>query len=113
LEILISIIEWIIRHPILSIVILLIEYIIVMKLYYGGQRQLAKIGAILFVPQDALVNWFALTPLFMEFPQETLVTKRLKRWKTLPKGSKGFKGMRSKFSWFMCDILNKYDAGHC
>lgn len=111
-----SILEFLVTHPIISILILLAEYIVIMTLYHKTSRHGAKIAKILAVPfviQDALVNWITLTILFLEPPRETLVTARLKRWKKLPANSRKLKKIRRKFAWFMCDILNKYDAGHC
>lgn len=116
IDTLLQVIEWIILHPISSILILLVEYIVIMVLYHRTNKtgaKIAKVLAIPFVIQDALVNWFALTPLFLEFPQETLVTSRLKRWKKLPADSRHIKKLRRRFAISMCRILDKYDAGHC
>ena len=61
-----------------------------------------------FIPQDAVVNVIVLTMFSFERPKEWLVTTRLKRWKTLDDDT-----YRSRFGWFMCNILNNFDEGHC
>lgn len=111
-----SVIEWIINYPISSIAILLVEYIVIMLLYHRTNRTGAKIAKVLAVPfvvQDFLVNVFAVSLLFLELPQEYLVTARLQRWKRIPQEHGNMKGVRRRFAWFMCDILNRYDPGHC
>ena len=107
-------IEWVFQNPILAFLLLLVEYIVIMLLASQKRfKTLAKILTIPFVLQDFVVNVIVITMLsavFLEFewPQEALVTARLKRWKTLDYDTR-----RSRFAWFMCDILNKYDENHC
>jgi hypothetical protein len=108
-------IEWIITHPIQSFLILFVEYAVIMTLYHKTNKTGAKIAKVLAVPfviQDALVNWFALTIVFLELPREALVTGRLQRWKTLVDRNR-LEEIRWRFAWFMCDKLNKFDVGHC
>ena len=108
--------DWIIEHPVLSILILLVEYMVIMTIYYRTNKTGAKIAKLLSIPfmvQDAFVNVFALSILFLELPQEWLVTSRLKRWKVLPESQGRFGNIRTKFAWRMCALLNRFDAGHC
>lgn len=112
--------NWILENPILSFAILFAEYVILMTIYHKTNKTGAKIAKVLAVPfviQDALVNIFAVSLVFLEGPKltkgEWLVTARLKRWKTLTKQDDRLFGWRRKFAWWMCDKLNKYDAGHC
>lgn len=108
--------SWVIQNPILAFVILFVEYVVIMTLYHKTSRAGAKIAKVLAVPfviQDAMVNIFALTPLFLELPQEWLVTSRLKRWKKIRESEDRLFGFRRRFAWWMCDKLNRFDAGHC
>lgn len=108
--------SWILENPVLSFAILFVEYVIIMTLYYKSNRAGKKIAKVLVVPfviQDALVNIIALSILFLELPEEWLVTKRLSRWKKIPDSKRNIVGLRRKFAWWMCEKLNKYDAGHC
>lgn len=108
--------SWIIEHPVLSFLILLVEYVVIMTLYHKTNKAGSKIAKVLMIPfvvQDALVNVFALSILFLERPHEWLVTSRLKRWKVLPESRGRFGNIRTKFAWRMCALLNRFDAGHC
>ena len=109
-------IEWVFQHPVSAFFLLLAEYIIIMVLYHKTNKvgaKIAKVLAVFFIPQDFIANVIVMTMLSavlleFEWPQETLVTSRLQRWKTLDDDTR-----RSKFAWPMCRFLNKFDAGHC
>lgn len=109
-----SVIEWTITNPVTAFALLFVEYVVIMTLYYKTKhRAIARALAVPFVVQDALVNWFVLSIVFLEIPKEALVTSRLKRWKNLPLSAGGLRGIRAHFAWWMCHQLNKFDPGHC
>lgn len=56
-----------------------------------------------FMIIDVLYNWTVGTILFVEFPRELLYTSRLQRHKTYG----------SEFAASCCQILNRWDEGHC
>ena len=104
---------WMVENPIRGFLLLFIEYALMFSMYHQKKlRWLAYAAAPFFVVQDAVVNIFVVTPLFLELPKEWLVTSRLKRWKKLPSDGRRNR-FRIKFSWKMCALLNKYDPNHC
>ena len=109
----IDILYWMVENPIKGFILLFVEYALIFSMYHQKKlRWLAKIAAIPFVIQDAVVNIFVLTPLFLEWPKEWLVTARLHRWKiNTPVGKR--QKIRGWFAWKVCDQLNKYDPNHC
>ncbi len=57
---------------------------------------------------DTLLNWIVLSVMFLEFPQETLSTSRVKRLKN--KGS----GWRQRLAAWLCkNFLTPFDKNHC
>jgi hypothetical protein len=108
--------EWVLFHPFWAFMILFAEYAIMFTLYYQKRwRWIAYLMAIPFVIQDAIVNIVALT-LFGELPKltkgEWLVTSRLQRWKAMnPKN--GRERFRHGFALRVCEVLGRYDPGHC
>lgn len=104
--------EWVFLHPFWAFLILFVEYAVMFTLYYQKKwKWVAYIMAVPFVIQDALVNIFALT-LFGELPKEWLVTTRLIRWKAMKPGN-GRERFRHGFAVKVCEVLHRYDPGHC
>ncbi len=56
---------------------------------------------------DVLYNIFYATFKYKDLPREFLFTSRLKRYKS------DFGGWRNDEAVRICEILNKYDEGHC
>ncbi len=109
-------IEWVYANPVYAFVILLVEYAVLFKLYYQPRwKRVAKLAAIPFVIQDAVFNIVVLSVLFLEVPQEILVTARLQRWKLYQLADRRnfIKRTRYDFAWWLCGILNKFNEGHC
>ena len=111
-------INWIIANPIESILGLMVEYAIIMTL--STQRKLvplAKLATLIFIPQNALVNIFVLSPMFADLPQEWLSTARFKRYKKLYElpinRNTRMEEWRYFFAISMCRYLNLLDKGHC
>ena len=111
-------IEWITANPVESIVMLMIEYAVIMIL--ATQRKfvaLAKLGALVFIPQNAAVNIIVLSSIFADPPQEWLSTARFKRYKKryeLPiNRNTRIEEWRYFFAVNMCRYLNLFDEGHC
>ena len=106
-------IQFVWDNKILSFVVLFIEYALMFTIYYQTKfKWVAKAFAPIFVLQDAIVNVIVMSTLFLELPEEWLVTSRLKRWKKLNPQSL-LEKMRFCFSWYMCRQLNKYDPDYC
>lgn len=61
-----------------------------------------------FLFMDWVLNWL-LTPFFWDIPDSffELVTARMKRYKRVATGR------RYKFACWLCNHLNRHDAGHC
>ena len=111
-------IVWMLDNPILAILLLMVEYAVIMTLSVQTRfRPIAKLAAIGFIPQNALLNIFVLTPLFADPPQEWLSTARFKRYKklyALPVNRSGkLDDWRYFFAFQMCRYLNIFDEGHC
>jgi hypothetical protein len=60
------------------------------------------IGALLDVAVN--VTWFSV--IFWERPKEWMLTKRVERLKS-------DLGYRGKLALWICELLNKFQAGHC
>jgi len=105
---------WIPAHPFQSLVLLVLEFLLLMKLYhrFNQNRWLRIIFGLFYQPQNIVGNATVISLIGWELPQwqlgEFATTQRMKRWKTLPKEC-----WRYKFATKMCDILNWADQGHC
>ncbi len=106
-------IEWVITHPASAFVILLVEYIIIMRLSMQKRWSgIAKIATVPFIIQNCIFNLTVLTVVFLDVPRELLVTARLKRWKSEARRDTFLHRARFDFAWWLGGILNKYDEGH-
>ena len=116
-ELLTQYINWVVANPVLSFGILLVEYAVIMTIAAQTKfRALSKLGTLLFIPQDVVMNLTLLTILFLDMPKEWLVTGRMKRYKLYY--SKTRSGKMEEFRyWFavkLCNYLNYFDEkGHC
>lgn len=112
----IDVIKWSIEHPFYAFLILFTEYAIMFELYHSKRfRWLSYPIAIIFIPQDTIVNIFPVSIIGCELPQlhkkEWLVTARLKRWiKLIPRGKR--QTFRHMIAKMLQPILNHYDPGH-
>ena len=99
------------------LMVLLILYVILFKIYYAGHRYWWLYpAAAIFVVLDFLVNAIVITPLMLELPREWLVTDRMKRYKKIEPSQSRLKWLRYHFADNMCLILNVFDkskGGHC
>ena len=108
-----DILTYLAAHPVQSFFIVLAQFIIVMKIHHKTHNEyLHYVLAAWFVPQDIVVNWVLFSIIGMELPKEWVVTDRLKRWKK-SQSDKSIDRHRSRIAWKLCEILNRYDAGHC
>lgn len=75
---------------------------------HGKGSIIFKVPAILFFILDILYNYY-ITPFFWDLPDvwDETVTNRMKRYKLK------WKGWKFHFSTAICNILNKFDPGHC
>lgn len=106
-------IEWVINHPVQAFFILLVEYIVIMLLSQQKRSaKIAKAATPFFILQNCIFNLTVLTVLFLDAPRELLVTSRLKRWKATRRHGIMHRA-RVEFAFWLCDILNRYDEGHC
>lgn len=107
---------WIPAHPIQSLIILVVEFIVLMKLYHHfEENEYLKVAiGIFYQPQNYVANATVISLIGLELPQwhigEYATTQRMKRWKTLDPYRYWW---RVKFATRMCDILNWADKGHC
>ena len=102
------------ENPLLSFLVLLAEFIIIFKIYHKVQNiWLHRVLAVFFIPQDVVVNLVAMSLIGLELPQEWLVTQRAHRWKRIESPNSWRQAWRKQFATGLCDILNRYDAGHC
>ncbi len=110
----IDLFTWLVTNPLLSVVALAAQFIIVMRLHqkYHNKYLHAILGAW-FIPQDMVVNVIAFTIIGLEFPKEFLVTARMKRWKKLNPNDSDLNVYRTHVANGICNLLNKYDMGHC
>ena len=108
-----ELLEWLAANPIQSIVVLFANYAICMTLYHKIQNEyFHALLAIWFIPQDVVVNIFAMSFIGMERPKEWLVTDRLQRW--LRNTNSGLLwDWRFTFANKTCQLLHMFDAGHC
>lgn len=111
---------WMMTNPVgilLSLLILFVQFVVIMKIHHKAHNKLLHtLLSIWFIPQDIVVNMAFCTIVGLELPEEWLVTARMKRWKKLdPTGNakSGIKRWRHRFATKLCNMLNKYDAGHC
>ncbi len=81
---------------------LLLIYILYTKSSGLYKKVITVIGAVI----DFVVNmtWFSL--IFLDIPQEWLLTQRVERLKDS-------KGYRQKLALLICQLLNHFEAGHC
>jgi len=103
---------WIPAHPIQALILLVIEFLVMMKIYHKfNENKILKIvfGAI-FQPQNIVGNVFVVSWIGWELPHEYTTTSRMKRWKTLNPDRHWW---RFKFATTMCNILNWADKEHC
>ncbi len=103
---------WIPQHPIESIILLVLEFLVMMKIYHKfNENKVLKIifGAI-FQPQNIIANILVISLIGWEPPHEFTTTSRMKRWKTQDPVKHWW---RVKFSTRMCKILNWADKEHC
>jgi hypothetical protein len=109
----IDILTWLATHPVQAFFILLLQFIVFMKIHHKFHHPvLHSILGIIFTPQNMIVNATFISMVGLELPQEYTTTARMKRWKRL-EGYTGIKKWRWTFATKLCDILNKYDVGHC
>jgi len=108
-----DLLAWLAENPILSAIFLLVQYIVIMLLRDKTRNKLLMTAATLwFIPQDVVVNIVFMSIIGMELPQEWLVTDRLKRWKKIT-GLGRMNHLRHEFGWRVCNMLNRWDEGHC
>lgn len=80
------------------------------KKYTGISKYLAYLYLALFLVIDATCNIIAFTILYMELPQEWLVTTRMKRHLHGNQTA----GFRFRASLFICKyMIEPWDVGHC
>lgn len=109
----IDLLTYLATHPIESFLITLVQFIVVMKIHHKAHNKyLHYVLAAWFIPQDFVVNVVLFTIIGLELPREWLVTARLKRWKKST-GTSLLDAWRYAAGVKLCDILNRYDAGHC
>lgn len=101
----------------LSMPILLIEYLVIMKLWlivkgHWYEKPFKIIFGIIFIPQDILVNVFC-TVLFLDPPKHLLVTDRMQRYINTYGASSRFGihagwlyDWRFQFAGWLCGLLN-------
>lgn len=125
---------WMFWNPHLPIPVLLIEFIVLMKIWYAVKdtgkwyvKPIKYASGFFFLPQDFVVRHTAMAVLMLDTPQfqdkfpwvEPTVTAQMKRYKEeyefIPKkGLTGLERWRLYFSTKLCHILNKSDKqGHC
>ena len=107
-----DLLEYLATHPIQSFFIGLVQFIILMKLHHKVHNIYLHIAlALWFLPQDFVINVVLFTLIGVEWPRETTVTARLKRWKkAAPEGMLG--KWRFKVGWTLCTRRNREVAGH-
>jgi len=116
IEVYLEWLAWIPAHPIQSLIILVVEFLVLMKLYhhFDENKYLKVIFGLFYQPQNYVGNATVISLIGWEWPrwdlQEYATTKRLKRWKTLDPVKHWW---RVKFSTTLCNILNWADKGHC
>ena len=98
--------------------LLLVQYIILFKLYYkmhpGPYPVWAKLFAAAFVIQDVFLNLTAFTVLMLDVPREWTITERMRRYKSECFGKQGIRNYRYVVADNLCKILNVFDKdGHC
>ena len=104
---------WLASHPFLSIIVLFVQYVFVMIIHHKAHNKyLHYVLGAWFIPQDIIVNFVLFTIIGMELPKEYLVTTRLARWKKIT-GYSRIDCWRHDVGWKLCDILNRWDEGHC
>lgn len=72
-------------------------------------QAIAAPPAILSWLLDIVLNVVLLSVLFLEFPKEITMTRRMRRWQQMPTlhPKKAFWAKR------VCKVLNLFDPGHC
>ena len=109
----IDLLGWMASHPILSVIALLAQFFLVMKLHHSYHTKwLPRIPGLWFLPRDFVVNVVAMSVLGLDPPRELTVTARLQRWKMLPSDTM-LDRWRIRIAWEACAIINKADIGHC
>ena len=113
-----SYLVWLAENPIIAFVLLFVQFVIFMKLHHKYHTKLLHtILAIIFQPQNFIVNTVAISLIGWEVPnwqvKEYVTTARMHRWKTLDPTSSKLNSWRFIFATKLCEQLNKYDAGHC
>lgn len=109
---------WLAVNPVWAFLLLLIQFIIFMKLYhrYEQKKSLKILFGLIFQPQNFVVNATGISLIGWELPKwgekEFVTTQRMHRWKQLEPDTQ-LNAWRLKFSTKLCEILNKYDQGHC
>ena len=108
-----DILEYLATHPIQSLFIVLAQFIVIMKIHHKVHSKYLHyaLGAW-FIPQDVIVNLILFSIIGFELPREWLVTDRLKRWKKLDTDT-SLNRLRSTVGWKLCEVLNRFDMGHC
>jgi len=109
-----DLLAWLAANTVKSLVVLLVQYIIIMKIHYKVHNvYYHAILSIWFLPQDFIVNTVLFSIIGLEYPREYTVTSRLKRWKKLQVNQP--LGMwRYMVATKLCNILNMFDKdGHC
>ncbi len=103
-------------HPIQAFFIVLAQFIVIMKIHHKYHNPWIHYPmALWFIPQDVVLNLVFVSILGLEFPKfpnEWLTTTRLKRWKKIIP-NKPLDKWRLILGWWFCNLLNKYDVGHC
>ena len=124
---LISYALWFALGSITSFTYLFCAYILTMTLYdkYKGTRYEILVKVFVVIPfglLDALVNILVITPWFLEWPRQWMVTDRLKSWRKSYE-DKNYLSLSSRqqrrliFAVWICDThLDHYDkltGNHC
>jgi hypothetical protein len=113
-----NILHWMALHPFWAFLILLVEFIVIMKIHHKAHNPvLHKVLGVIFTPQNVVVNATAITIIGVELPRwqdkEFTTTARMKRWKEQDPTKGTVESWRFNFATKLCDLLNKYDSGHC
>lgn len=97
--------------------LLLIQYIVLFKLYYhyhpGPYPWWSYVFLLAFGIQDVLLNITLFTLLMMDPPRQWTITERMKLYKAECFGKSGIRKYRFWVADNLCKILNVFDKGHC
>ena len=121
-----NLLEWIVLNPIPALVVLLVEFCVMYWLYYKTKENkiLKVVFGLLFTPQNFVFNMVGMSLIgILDLPREPASTLRAKRWKDeyIVRDGKVLiwdapawvMDWRHKFATTVCNIMNRFDPGHC